>query len=222
MSTESDSSDPFSTWDGVYVLGALSEDDRTEYERHLEGCAECRTAVAGVRALTASLAGAPASAFEPVAEDPPETLLPGLLRRARRRRTGRRWLVGSVAAAAAAILVITAGVIGYQRGQQPTVADASVMTAVVKSPVTARVTLTAATGGAVVSMWCTYDAVADSKNDYVLLVRTRTGGAERLAAWPGIPDQTFMVRVPTRAAAKDITSVEVTNAAGKVLLRFTP
>ena len=177
MTTESSAGDPFSTWDGVYVLGALSEDDRAAYEQHLEVCPECRAAVAGVRALTANLTELPASAFEPVAEeDLPETLLPGLLRRARRRRTGRRWLVGAVAAAAAALLVVTAGVIGYQRGQQPTADEASVMTAVVDSPVTARVSVTAAAGGAIVSMWCTYDAVADSSNDYVLLVRTRTGG----------------------------------------------
>ncbi len=33
--------DAFKDWDAAYVLGALSADDRKEYENHLAHCAEC-------------------------------------------------------------------------------------------------------------------------------------------------------------------------------------
>ena len=33
-------------WDAAYVLGALSDADRGEFEAHLAGCMSCREAVA--------------------------------------------------------------------------------------------------------------------------------------------------------------------------------
>ena len=41
-----ESVDKYREWDAAYVLGALSTDDRREYERHLAGCVSCTTAVA--------------------------------------------------------------------------------------------------------------------------------------------------------------------------------
>jgi len=38
--------DPFLDWDAAYVLGALSMDDRRDFERHLASCLDCATAVA--------------------------------------------------------------------------------------------------------------------------------------------------------------------------------
>ena len=38
--------DPFKNWDAGYVLGALSPDERREYESHLAHCSECTSAVA--------------------------------------------------------------------------------------------------------------------------------------------------------------------------------
>ena len=37
--------DTYLTWDAAYVLGALSGEDRREYESHLAECARCRSAV---------------------------------------------------------------------------------------------------------------------------------------------------------------------------------
>ncbi len=41
-----ESVDKYREWDAAYVLGALSTDDRREYERHLSGCASCTSSVA--------------------------------------------------------------------------------------------------------------------------------------------------------------------------------
>ncbi|KSW29947.1 zf-HC2 domain-containing protein [Cellulomonas sp. B6] len=48
--------DPYREWDAAYVLGALAPAERRDFEAHLAGCAECRTAVgelAGVPGLLA-------------------------------------------------------------------------------------------------------------------------------------------------------------------------
>ena len=43
--------DEFAEWDAAYVLGALGPSDRRAYERHLAGCAACRSAVAELAGL---------------------------------------------------------------------------------------------------------------------------------------------------------------------------
>ena len=50
-----------------YVLGALEEDERAAFRRHLESCAVCREEVASLRAVASSLA-----AVAPAATAPPE------------------------------------------------------------------------------------------------------------------------------------------------------
>ena len=43
---------------GAYVMDAVSDSDRTAFERHLPGCEQCRDDVRGLREATARLAGA--------------------------------------------------------------------------------------------------------------------------------------------------------------------
>ncbi len=71
----------YETWDAAYVLGALSDRDRAEYEQHLAGCASCREAVAelAVVAPLLSLAGDDASV------PPCPDLLPSLMAKADQR-----------------------------------------------------------------------------------------------------------------------------------------
>ncbi len=68
-------------WDAAYVLGALSDADRAEYEAHLAGCMSCREAVAELSAVAPllSLAGDDASA------PPCPDLLPSLMAKADQR-----------------------------------------------------------------------------------------------------------------------------------------
>jgi carotenoid cleavage dioxygenase-like enzyme len=47
-----DGASDYAMWDAAYVLGSLSDADRREYEAHLEGCGECRTAVTELAAVS--------------------------------------------------------------------------------------------------------------------------------------------------------------------------
>jgi carotenoid cleavage dioxygenase len=70
------------TWDAAYVLGALSDADRREFEAHLTGCVSCREAVAELVAIAPmlSLVDDGQAAVPPCPE-----LLPSLLAKADQR-----------------------------------------------------------------------------------------------------------------------------------------
>ena len=102
--------DRYTEWDAAYVLGALSPDERGEFEQHLAGCDRCRAAVgelAGLPGLLAQVPPAEAWAMLEDQGDPPLPAAPSaplaqvvpLPTRSRRPRA-RWWQV-----AAAAVLV---------------------------------------------------------------------------------------------------------------------
>jgi hypothetical protein len=92
----------YSHLDGSYVLGALSPSERQEFERHLEGCAECSAAVRQLAGLPGLLARVDADVLTTPAreEPPPNTLLPALVREVRRSQRRRTYLMAGAAAAA--------------------------------------------------------------------------------------------------------------------------
>jgi hypothetical protein len=51
--------DPFRQWDAAYVFGALSPDDRRDFERHLPTCPHCARAVAEVAGMPGLLGALP-------------------------------------------------------------------------------------------------------------------------------------------------------------------
>lgn len=53
--------DPYGDWDAAYVLGALTVQQRHEYEDHLAGCPDCRSAVGELAAMPGLLAQLPAA-----------------------------------------------------------------------------------------------------------------------------------------------------------------
>lgn len=53
--------DPYGDWDAAYVLGALTVQQRHEYEDHLAGCADCRQSVGDLAAMPGLLAQLPAA-----------------------------------------------------------------------------------------------------------------------------------------------------------------
>lgn len=50
-----DDADHYTIWDAAYVLGALTPDERREYEGHLSRCGPCRTAVTEICGIPALL-----------------------------------------------------------------------------------------------------------------------------------------------------------------------
>jgi hypothetical protein len=69
--TETDQADVdrFRTWDGAYVLGALIDEERREYEAHLAQCPECQAAVAEIAMLPSLLARVPDPEIESLGID---------------------------------------------------------------------------------------------------------------------------------------------------------
>jgi anti-sigma-K factor RskA len=99
-----------------YALDALEDDERGQFEAHLEDCADCRAELAGFRATAARLGGAsshtPPAALRDrllaaVSTTPQERPLATLTQRSRLRRTLPRLAV------AAAFLIGAVGVGGF-------------------------------------------------------------------------------------------------------------
>jgi carotenoid cleavage dioxygenase-like enzyme len=74
--------DEYAMWDAAYVLDALSDTDRREFETHLAGCASCRESVAELEAIAPMLSMLD---DERAAVPPCPELLPSLLARADQR-----------------------------------------------------------------------------------------------------------------------------------------
>jgi anti-sigma-K factor RskA len=119
---------------GAYAVDALDDTERTEFERHLAECAECRAEVASLRETAALLA-------EVDAATPPPSLREGVIRgigRVRPQPPGtpsrpepldptvvrRRWLP-QLLAAAAAVVLLAAGLLAWHPWQddRTTLAD---------------------------------------------------------------------------------------------------
>jgi hypothetical protein len=118
------STDRYREWDAAYVLGALSPDDRREYEAHVAECEECAAAVAELAGMPGLLAAvdlddvglSPGMESGPGTEPGPDrtmpapNLLPRLLAAARRERQRTRRAIAAamvaVAAAAAALALV--------------------------------------------------------------------------------------------------------------------
>ena len=229
--------DPYSDWDGAYVLGALSPGDRRDYERHLNDCAACSEAVAHLAGLPGLLAlvpldqavqlGRAADSAATAGPTPSAELLPQLLRAASARSRRARLLAAAAVLAAAAIAASAALVVpGWMdqrlsRAQGPVVA----MTAVVPSPLTATFRLTGEDWGTRIDASCSY---AKSGNDfgqqpYALFVTDTAGDESLVASWIAGPGTTLTALATTSVAEDDIASVDIRWMPDeRVLLESTP
>jgi len=77
----------YAMWDAAYVLDALSDTDRREFEMHLAGCNSCRQAVAELEAITPMLS---LLDDEGAVVPPCPDLLPSLLTKADQRPAANR------------------------------------------------------------------------------------------------------------------------------------
>ncbi|MDM7831303.1 anti-sigma factor family protein [Cellulomonas edaphi] len=194
--------DRFREWDASYVLGALSPQDRREYEQHLATCAACREAVADLAGMPGLLGLLPAdeairldesarqeesrrqdelSASAPVVE------LAAVARAAERRRTRSRLVL-----AAAAVLLLVAGVGGgvalAQRDAAPVVVVAGrtvELAPVGGSAVEASLTMTARGWGTTLSWHCSYPPHESWATPvvYTLVVVDSSGARTVAATW---------------------------------------
>lgn len=239
----------YATWDGSYVLGALSPLEREEFERHVVDCPTCAEAVRRLAGLPGLLSRVSEHALtEPrdPAEPAPETLLPRLVREVRRERR-RRGLVASGLAAAAVVTVVAGalGVAARTGSEAPTAGPpasgstsvgspapgtdpapgARAMTPVGAARVQGWLTLETVPWGTRLTLECTYGSTAGGYGGadpagYVLVVRTRGGGEQEVATWRGVPGRSMQLAAATATGRAEIVSVEVRADDGRPVLRL--
>jgi hypothetical protein len=230
--------DPFRELDAAYVLGALSSDDRREFEAHLRTCDECSKAVRELAGLPGLLAVVPTHVVEMEPAGPvPDTLLPSLVRQVRRESRRRRWQLGAAAAAAAVAVGVGGTTLAGLPGQgtatrvtstptatKPSTSTAAAhsMTAVRPSPLQAQVSLNQVAWGTRLDLTCTYTTPERhpglDEPAYVLVVRSGDGKVEQVATWRVVPGRTMRLSGATALTTADIVAVEVRTQSGTPLL----
>ena len=210
--------DPYRFDDAAYVMGALSPDERLEYEAHLLTCSECAARVREVETLPALLAD-----VDPldVLEDPepvPDTLLPSLLRAAARRHRRQRAIIGTLAGLAAACVITL--VIALWPTSSPSTAQRRDFVAVAQSPVQASATLTAKSWGTAIDVHCHYLYDVSHTWKYDLVAYDRQGRAHHLGDWRLPPDSDIDYQAGTALSPAQISSLAITLPDGTALLRL--
>lgn len=209
--------DPFEHDDAAYVLGALSDAEHRAFQAHLSTCDACTARVQALADLPDLLAAVSVTALEPA--EPPEALLPGLLRRAGAERRRRHWLTGGLAALAAACLIaLLVAVWPADSGRSGPPPQA--MAAVVVSQVHATATLTGKSWGTEIDLACSYDGTAPAGYVYGLTVTGMDGTRYELGSWTLVAGQDTVFTSGVALDRSQIRTVEIT-AGTQPILRLT-
>jgi Putative zinc-finger len=246
VKTDEATLDEYALSDAAYVLGALSPDDRREFEAHLQGCATCTSSVAELTDLPALMSAVsleqlmaelePLAAEFPLtmeAESLPELLLPSLARAVRRERARRRLAIGAAAGAACLIGVGALAITRPDAPAPPAVASPTAplpgtanlaLTAVVPSPVTASARLVDMAWGTRIDLTCTYrprEGGPARSIPYALVVIDRSGAASQVATWKSLPDRELTLMGASSRSRADIAAVEIRTLSGRAILRLS-
>jgi anti-sigma-K factor RskA len=208
--------DPFVYDDAAYVLGALSDAERREFEAHLETCPDCAARVAELRGLPELLAGLTDEAFRTEAEPVPDTVLPRLLHAVRRERRRRRGVISALGALAAACIV-TLTLIVAQPGAKPTPPQGQAMSAVVANPVQATALVTDVAWGTRIQLTCRYGSSYEPEREYSLVVVDKKGNPHPAGSWRLVPGRPTTFIGGTALKRDEIASVQITLADHPVL-----
>ena len=229
---------PLAHSDAAYVLGSLSPAERLEYERHLPGCAACRSSVAQLAGLPGLLGRVGIETVEStVPEDPvPTSVLPTLVARVRREQRRRTVLVSL--GAAAAVAVVALGATALQQagddGSRAPVALPSTASPTTPPPmramsvlldwgVTAEVSLAPAGTATVVDFTCTYAERPDGGSHayrYLLVAYTRDGARHQVMGWWAKPGETWANTTVAPLELDQLTRLEVQNDRGATILQL--
>jgi anti-sigma factor RsiW len=226
------SEDRYAEWDAAYVLGSLPPAERLDYERHLERCDACRSAVAELAGLPGLLGRLPADAAVEIAEPDArpvaghDSTLASVAHRVRRRRRRRRVLV-SVSAGFAVVVAVVAGLgiglrsdgpgtdgAGTRAGAPTTSADTSADRYALtgKSGFDVDLAVRTESWGTRFDWGCSYggrDWSADGSVMYDLVVVRTDGSDERVASWTAAGREARGLSATTDVPRQDIASVEV-------------
>jgi hypothetical protein len=218
-----------SSWDGAYVLGALSGADRAEFEDHLAVCASCRKAVAELAPtagllsrLSAERARAIAAANGPAPVVTPDPSLRTRVVQTARRRRARRITAWTLAASLAVVAIGVPTVITVTNASSSGVTYA--LDEVNGAPLEASVKLTPVAWGTRIDLVCQYTGeVLDAPPGgwpYALAVTDDSGATSVLSTWRAGPGATTELSAGTDLEASSIGSIEIRSVDGdRVVMR---
>lgn len=220
-----------SSWDGAYVLGALSGADRAEYEAHLAVCASCREAVAELAptaGLLSRLSAERARAID-AGNSPAPVVTPHPSLRARvvqtaRRRRARRITAWTLAASVAVVAIGVPTVITVTNASSSSSGVTYALDDVNGAPLEASVKLTPVAWGTRIDLVCQYTGeVLDAPPGgwpYALAVTDDAGATSVLSTWRAGPGATTELSAGTDLSASRIGSIEIRSVDGdRVVMR---
>lgn len=210
--------DPFRHDDAAYVLGALEDDERRAFEAHLATCPDCSARVAELRPTAGLLAGVPLSALTDTVPMP-DTLLPGLVHRARRERNRRRTFTGAFAAVAAAC-VATLVVLLWPDGSPAAKPAPQAFAAVRTSPVAATAQLVSRAWGTEIDLHCRYPKGVASYVPYNLVIIDKEQHSYSGGSWTLVPGKSIDFTGGTSVKRRDIEWVQITLMDGTPILQL--
>ncbi|MFF1632871.1 anti-sigma factor family protein [Leifsonia sp. NPDC058248] len=228
--------DEFASWDGAYVLGALSPTERRAYEEHLRDCDQCIRSLSELAGLPGILSRVPAEEAFALVEsagsgipspEPSPEILPALLGEVRKRRSRRRWwAAGSLAAAAAVIVAVSAFVLPSVLAPAPSqqAGVSKVMTQVEPSALSAEMKLAPMPWGTRIDTTCRYATWEGAESGrawtYAMVVTDRSGKQTQISTWSAKAGSTVEPTATTSVPLDQIATIDIRSAVdGMVLLR---
>jgi hypothetical protein len=212
--------DDIANWDAAYVLGALTPEERREYEDYLAANPQRAAALTEFSSLPSILdVLSPEEALALVSSDDaarverPLDLMPSLARAAeRRQRRSRRNFMVMVTATAAAFLavgvIVTAAVMG--RPQPSTTPTLQAMTSTGRPGVTAQLAVTEKKWGTRLDWQCQYTKDwSRNVGSYDLVVTSVDGKQTTVASWRPEGTETSGLAAATVIPTSQIRSVDI-------------
>lgn len=198
---------------GAYLIGSLSPADRATVERHLAGCAGCRSELTALAPLPGLLGRLSAEDARSRALSPDPDLLARTLdavraRRAAERRGLRRWQLA--AAAAVVVAAVTAGAALWPSGP-----PAAPLVAVAGASAAGTGSLDARGWGTAVELDLSGLPAAPR---YVAVALARDGYGEVAATWGATASGRAVVSGATAIPRGELAAVEVRTADGRAVL----
>ncbi|MFI7068017.1 anti-sigma factor family protein [Kribbella sp. NPDC050124] len=215
-------SDPYREWDAAYLLGALSVQERDEYEEHLRTCDECSAEVASLSDVPEAMSALPDDRALATITATPPNLLPGLVRGVQRDTRKRRVRIGMVMAGVAATAAAVSALVVIPLSREEPQGDYVVLAQTVASKLSADARLVPERWGTTIEISCRYDELAtpsERARGYELYVTDASGKAQLIASWTAAPGTTVKPAATTKLQRNEIRALDIRSSeSGRVLL----
>lgn len=215
------STEPCAQWRGtiaLLVLDGLDERERTSVLAHLDGCADCSTAVAELREVADVLSHLDTTSLGPTAQVPAalaSSVLGELRDSAKRSRRRRTLAVSSIAAAAVAVSALAAS-LSLTAPRAPAGPASRTIELSGADGATATARLSARPWGTAITL--TERGLA-SGQDYVVSLRSSTGSWWAAGTYHADSAKAVTTQLSCAVPMRAVAGVEVLGADGRPVLR---